>query len=140
MATGYEQIMVEVLARMKAAPLMVQKAGNIRRSHRTAVPREDGDSVHVIDGNDDQKKGSACQREGEFTISIVKRTDLGPEAVDPLKREVMRRLNPILNPWPDGVVLEPRGVRPDTEIADADANHVEMEFYVCYPVVDEWSL
>lgn len=146
--TGYETILATiVLARMTAAPKIVTDPSNVRRAHRTVIPRTADTSyaVHVIDGDDQPVKGkvgnaSCAWREGGFTLSLFARNDLGPTVLDGLRAEVMRRMSPYTVAYPAGVCINPGRITIDTDIADGDVVKVDMEFGLTYPVCGEWSL
>lgn len=148
MASGYETILADVvLARMTAAPNIVRDMKEVRRAHRTLIPKcaKDAYAVHVVDGYDQPQKdgkGNVCSgwREGGFTISLFARDDLGPTVLDPLKVEVVRRLNPYTEPHPVGITIDPLRITIQTQIADGDASRVDLNFEFCYPVQSEWSL
>lgn len=139
--TGYETVLVEVLARLRANPKIVSDLINVRRAHRTLQPRSESFAVHVVDGSDELRKGgnnsSCAKRDGEFTISLFARSDSGPTVLDALKIEVYRRLSLA---WDAGFVINPGRITIDTETADADAVRVDMDFEVCYQTAGEWSL
>lgn len=144
--TGYETILASiVLARLQAAPTIVTDAGQVRRAHRTAIPRTTGYSVHVIDDYDQPRRGAVgnrgcAWREGAFTVSLFGRGDAGPSILDPLKIEVQRRLSPDTAAYPVGICIDPGRIIVKVEIADADAVRVDMQFDLSYPVRGEWSL
>src|SRR6185369_4026521 len=93
MASGYELVMVAVLAGLKTPTPVIARVGNIRRAHRTAVPREAGDAVHLVDGNDEPVSGKHCgQRTGAFTLSLFKRDDAGLSTMDSMKIAVIARV------------------------------------------------
>lgn len=144
MPSAYETILAdEVLARLKAAPNIVTDPNQVRRAHRTKIPLLESFSVHLIDGNDAPRKGevSACpHRDGMFTVTLFGRSDLGPTVLDPLKIEVMRRLNWRTQAYPRGVTIDPGRIVIQTNIADKDAIRVDMNFDLSYPVAGEWSL
>jgi len=135
--SGYETIMVDVLARMKASPPVVPLA-NIRRAHLTAVPRSGAPAIHVIDGEDKPAARNKCGgREGKLTVAIFGRSDAGPSATDPYKIAVMARMAAA---WPVGILCVPGAIVPNVEVADTDVIRVDMEFSVSYPTADEWAL
>lgn len=142
MATGYEVTMVAVLAAMRTPTPIVPLAANIRRAHRTAMPREKGDFIHLIDGDDEPDRKQKCgRRRGKFTASIFVRSDDGATAADKYRIAVADRLETLGSSLPDGVMIEPPGrISPDTEIADGDATRVDMDFEFTYPTHGEWSL
>lgn len=136
--SGYETIMVEALARLKANPPLVANKDNIRRAKRTPVTREKAPAVHLIDGPDKPKRTNACGgREGEFTISLFARDDAGLSTLDATKVEVMRRMGVA---WPAGVVCYPGDIVPEAESADGDALRIDMSFRFEYGTAGEWAL
>lgn len=144
--TGYETILSAiVLARLKAAPTIVADLGQVRRAHRTLIPRTAGYSVHVIDDYDEPRKGATgnrfcAWRNGAFTISLFGRGDAGPMLLDPLKIVVNDRLSPDTEAYPIGICIDPGRVLVRVEIADADAIRVDMNYTLDYPVRGAWSL
>ena len=139
MSSGYETIMVNALARLKATPPVIGTLGNIRRAHRTAVPRDKAPAVHLVDGVDRPTKGNkGCGgREGSFTVSIFGRSDTGVSAVDAIKVAIM---NKMAAAWPAGVTCYPGQITHDVEIADEDAIRIDMDFELKYPTTSEWAL
>lgn len=134
MSSIAETCMENVLARLQAAPRFGGVAlASIRRSHRTAISRDKAPAIHVIDDDevpDPVKVGKGCAVPWEkgFTVSLFLRDDEGYPAADPLKLEVMSRLDPETAPWPAGVVLAYGKIAYQTEIADGDAVRVDMRF------------
>lgn len=139
--------MSAVLARLKAAPtnwgLGVQ---DVRRAHRTAVPKAGAPAVHLVGGRDEparEHSKSLCRRRNaEFTVALFVRNDAGESAADPLRIEAMRRLNPEttgLAAYPSGALVRPAEIDPDEEIADGDAIRIDMRFEFSYPATD-WKL
>lgn len=133
MPSGIERIMDEVLFRMRAAPALVK--GDIKRAHRTPVTLANSDAIHIIDGNDAPLKNK-CEREADFTVRIIARSDAGASAADPLKVAVYARL---AASWPTNITVVPGRISVVTEIADQDVTAVDMEFTTSYPA-GEWSL
>lgn len=128
-----ETLMREVLARLKAAPV-IANVDNIRRDHRTVVPRDKAPAVHLIDGAETPQPGkNDCYVSEDlvFTVSIFVRDDSGYAAADPLKIAVMAALNPA-TAYPATALGTPDLVRgrivSEDEIADTDALRVDMEF------------
>ena len=142
--TGYESVMAAILGRLDAAPknwgLNVQ---DVRRAHRTAVPRAGVPAVHLIGGADaparEHRTALCQQREADFTVSLFVRSDAGESAADALRVEAMRRLSPDTAPYAAGVRVTPGAIATDEEIADADAIRVDMQFAFAYPASD-WKL
>lgn len=133
MASIAETLMREVLARLKAAPVIVV-TDNIRRDHRTTLPREKAPAVHLIDGSETPIPGkNDCFVNDSlvFTVAIFVRNDSGYAAADPLKIAVMAALDPATayTSTPLGTPDLLRGrITSAQEIADADALRVDMEF------------
>lgn len=135
------------LARLKAAPALAvgNAKADIRRAHRTTVPRAGAPAIHWIDGVDEPARDGAATectrlRRKYFTVSVFGRSDLGVSAIDALVDAVNNRLNPFTTGYGDGVMLYQRGIAPETEIADTDATRVDMEFWFEYLAPDAWSL
>jgi hypothetical protein len=148
MPSGFETIMVEALRRMKVAGNAWPALENVRRAHKTAVPKDASNKIevglHVIDGGDAPAKrpsnADCAQRECDLTLAIFVRSDAGPAAADPMKLEAMRRMNPATAPWPSGVSIAPGPIKVDDELADADSIRVEMIFNARYAAAGEWAL
>jgi hypothetical protein len=135
--TGFETVMVQVVEELtNGSPDWAE----VRRAHRTLIPRASGVVVHVIDGPDEKVSAArGCgRRRGSFTVSIFVRDDDGPSTADPYKSEVLTRIGGA--DWPAGVVMDQGPIRPDTEIADEDVTRVDLEFPFSYPTNGEWSL
>lgn len=133
MSSIAHQLLEQVVSRLRADPFWGPLPENVRRSHKTIVPREQAPAVHVIDGPERVTRAGGCaRREQDFTVRLIVRDDDGFAAADPLKLEVMRRLNPSITGWPPGVTLTPEDITPDAEIADADVLAVEMAFTFRY--------
>lgn len=146
MPSGYETIMVAVLTRLKAPGTGWPAAADVRRAHRTDVPRSTSSPaalqrVHLIDGTDEPRKGTALcgMRDATFTVSLFIRSADGPQAADPHKVEVMRRLSPNTSAYTTGCVYPGRITVDPEQIADVDAIRVDLEFTFDYPAT-EWSL
>lgn len=142
MISGYETVMVALLARLQAPPhVLVTDVANIRRAHRTAVPRANAPAWHLLDGSDaSSSPKSKCERNSSCTVRIMLRADAGASAADPHKIDIMRRLHPqTAPPYPAGVHITPGSIVFDTEVADADVVNLDMTFPFSYPA-DEWSL
>lgn len=139
--TGYEYVMAAVLTALRASPPVVTLA-NVRRAHKTTIPRDKAPAVHLVDGEDDRDKKPACgKRRGNFTISIYVRSDDGASAADPYRITVCRRIENLGSSLPSGVMISPPGrISVESEIADADATRVDVEFSFTYQTRGEWSL
>lgn len=138
MASGYETIMAEVLARLSTPTPFVDGSYGVRRGHLTPIPRERSPAAHVVGGDDKAKKGSVCGgRVGDFTVSIFTRDDLGSGAADEYLLELYARMS---EPFDAGIVVTPAGIYRETEIADGDAARTDCRFDVAYPTGGEWSL
>jgi hypothetical protein len=134
MASIAETLMLEVLWRLKTQPV-ITNVDNIRRDHRTIIPRTMAPAVHLIDGAETPlSRRNYCFVDDDliFTVAIFVRDDAGYAAADPIKQAVMAALDPA-SAYPAG----PTGRTPDLlrgritsaqEIADADALRVDMEF------------
>lgn len=140
MTSGYETVMALLLAGLKASPPLVPNVGNIRRAHRTAVPKEKAPAIHLIDDDDTRDKGDKCgNHEARFTISVFVRSDDGASPADPYKRSAVARVRSTA--LPNGCkVNPPTRVRIDTETADTDASRVDIDFTFTYATGDPWSL
>lgn len=133
MASKYEQQLAAVLAKLKSPPV-IPVTSNIRRTHRTEVPREKSPAVHVIDG-DDAPGGSRCARAAELTVAIFVRGDDASAAADALKLAVIARVRAAAI---DGVSIKPpRRIAPETEIADKDVTRIDINFPFTYEVSDD---
>ncbi len=129
-----ETLMREVLARLKTA-VVISTLDNIRRDHRTVIPRAMAPAVHLIDGAETpHSRRNKCFVDDDliFTVAIFVRDDAGYAAADPIKQAVMAALDPAT-----AYTVTPTGRTPDLlrgritsaqEIADTDALRVDMEF------------
>lgn len=138
MASGYETVMQEVYDRLTASPALISGGYGVRRSHRTAISRDEAPGAHVVDGNDEPARGSKnCGgRQGDFVVSIFVRDD-DISAIDEYKREVYSRLSAA---WPSGISVRPGRIAVESEVADADAVRADLHFDVSYDTADLWSL
>jgi hypothetical protein len=133
-------LMEQVVERLRADPPLLDDITRIRRDHRTILTRDDCPAIHVIDGTEEPKSTKACiERAQVFTVAVFVRDDAGYAAADPLKLEVMRRLNPQTQAWQAGVDIVPGRIAPNTEIADLDALRLDMEFTFRY-ATGLWAL
>lgn len=144
MSTVANDLLVQVVGRLRAAPAIIDGEGNavlnIRRDHRTVVTRDQSPAIYILDGPEKQLIGKSCiTREQTFSVMLFVRSDSGFAAADSLKLEVMRRLDPNTQQWADGVDIVPGNITPDAEIADQDALRVEMEFAFRY-TTGVWTL
>jgi hypothetical protein len=140
MTTVAFDLLEQVVARLRAAPAFGVDPDSIRRNHRTTIPRDSAPAIHVVDGDEALKsRGTCANRAQAFMVVLFLRDDAGFAAADPLKLEVMRRLNPATQQWAAGVLIEPGDIRSITEIADADALRVEMDFTLSY-TTGLWTL
>lgn len=143
MPSGYETILSGVLSRLQTSPNIVNDPAQVRRAHRTVIPRTPGFSVHVIDDYDEpsgEGNANCARRRGAFTVSLFGRGDAGPTLLDPLKLEVARRLSPYTAAYPAGICIDPGRIFVKVEIADADAIRLDMNFTAEYQTAGEWSL
>lgn len=135
MSSGYEVNMVEALRRLSADAVL---APTIRRAHRTNVPKEAGDVIHLIDGLDEPVEGKRCgERVMSPSVVIFKRSDLGVAASDGLRIAVNDRL---VAAWGNGIVCQPGRIMADSEPADTDAVRIVMAFAITYQTAGETSL
>jgi endonuclease YncB( thermonuclease family) len=132
--------MLAVVDRLKTAAVIAE-TDNIRRDHRTVVPREKAPAVHVIDGDETPQKTATscyCKDELDFTVSIFVRDDEGYQAADPIKLAVMAALDPTVA-YGNAIELRRGRIRSESEIADGDSLRVDMEFQFCFQTA-EWAL
>lgn len=141
MASKAEDLMLEVLSRLKALPV-IENTDWIKRAHRTFNPREKSPAVHLIDGRELPKDSkNACDRDDEyaFTVSIFVRSDAGYSAIDPIKLRVMEALNPATAYPHSGGRLSQDALSFDQEVADEDALRLDMQFTFKFKV-GAWGL
>lgn len=136
--TGKEAILVAALDALQTpTPVAV----NVRRSHRVPVTREQGDTVHLVDGEDRKADGGGLRcgkRRLHFTTAIFVRSD-DAGAADPYSILIVERFNAAS--WPAGAVIGPPDrITIDTEIADEDLTKVDIEWSATYQTAGEWSL
>lgn len=144
MSSIAESLMQNVLARLEGSPSLMLGAQNVnvKRSHRTPVPRDEAPMVHLVDGDDipggKREGGCRTERTKHFSIDIFVRDDAGVTVADPLIVEVHNRMNPDFAPAFPGILrMEP--VRVDEEIADGDAVRVTLG-YECHYTTTGWAL
>jgi hypothetical protein len=138
MTTACEAIMVSALEALES-PTRV--ATQVKRAHLTLLPKEKGDTVHLIDGDDVPASGGGARcgkRRMHFITSIFVRSDVAG-AADSYKIAIAARFKETA--WPAGARLDPPGkITINTEIADDDATRVDMEWIATYATDGEWSL
>lgn len=139
----------EVLARLQAdllsaygasvdAPLLLE---NIRRCHLTRVNRDRAPAIHVRFGKATVSEDRACDWRWslDWTASVYLRSDDDAEA-DPIVIEVVNRLNPQTSTgYANNVVVKLTAIEADTEIADADAQRVDVKGTAEYETA-AWSI
>lgn len=136
--SAWEEIMVEALSRLTAPTDFIGTSGRgTRRSHLTAIDKDDAPAGNLRSGEDHPSKASKCAREGDIIVSIFVRDDDGESAADPYISELYSRFSAA---WPAGVSVSPGPIIRDTEVADGDATRVDCHFPVCYSVGERWSL
>ncbi len=136
----------ELLERMRAAPLSAYGpepplSDRIRRSHLTVVTRDTAPAVYVRFG--EAKRGTnkaSCnwRWDLEWQISIYVRSDNDADA-DPIVIECVRRINPDAVAYANGVFVEIVTIESDAEIADTDAQRVDIRGIAVYHTA-AWSL
>lgn len=133
--TGYETLMRNILARQQATPRI---ADDIRRAHRTAIPKASGTVIHIIDGIDKPQEGKPCgARVMSPSIVIYARDDAGVSVTDAACKAVNDRMQ---DAWPNGVTCKPGRILREAAIADGDAARVTMEFELEYGTAGEYVL
>lgn len=138
MATGYETILAEVEARLTTPGDFVDGSYGTKRGHLTPIPKEEAPGSHIVGGDDDRRKGSQCERDGEFTVAIYTRSDQGSKAADPYVIELYARLGAA--GWPRGVAVTPGPIHRETEIGDTDCARTDCTFKASYETAGPWSL
>jgi hypothetical protein len=141
MASKGELLMLDVLERLKSAPV-IDDLSNIRRSHRTVVPREQTPAVHLVDG-DHAPTDQNCQAKNElkFRVRIFTRNDDddGYQDADDIAVAVLAALDPNVVSYGEQVDLLRGRIVKEQEIADADSLYVDMEFTFRFQT-GEWAL
>lgn len=137
-------LMNEVLARLRADPPLVPDVTQIRRSHRTAVPRENAPAIHVIQGRLRRlQPESDCPVYWrlDFIVRPMVRSDDDFDTADPLMQAVLERLAPTTpeTAYQHSARLNFGDIDPDQEVADADALGLDMAFSFAFET-DDWSL
>jgi hypothetical protein len=148
MPTVAETFKREMLARLQAAPLSdygndPPHSDRIRRSHLTVVDRNQTPAIYLRAG-DATRRGeeTACPWKWEmyWRVSVYVRDDASDLASDPIVLEVVARLNPMVGvPYSNGVDLRLTKIEVVTEIADADAQCVDVVGVARYNT-NEWAL
>lgn len=136
----------ELLARLVAGPLTdygpdAPLAKNIRRSHLTVVPREEAPSIYLRFGRARPVADKSCQWRWEldWTVSVYLRSD-NDEDADPLVIAAVNRVNPSNGtPYTNAVRVELTEVDAETEIADEDAQRVDIKGVAKFGTA-EWAL
>lgn len=137
----------ELLARMQAAPLSSYGpepplSDRIRRSHLTRVDRDSAPAIYVRFGKAKRtgdRSSCSWRWELEWTISVYVRSDNDADS-DPIVIEAVNRINPYTTPYQNNVVLDDEpSIESDTEIADADAQRVDISGTAIFHT-PAWSL
>lgn len=143
MASLREQTMQVITERLQNGSPPISAV--VRRSHRTAVPRDQCPAIHIADGSDDVRatRGDCrTEREAMADVSIIVRDDDGYGTADDLAETVMARLRPDAEPsmpYPDGVRIDPVSIDVDDEVADLDILRLVLRFRIRY-TAGYWSL
>lgn len=131
-----EVFKLEMLARLQADPLSAYSASvdapllveNIRRSHLTAVNRDRAPAIYVRFGKAKVTEDKNCNWlwQHEWTVSVYVRSDDDAEG-DPIVIEAVTRLNPLTSTgYANQVVVKLTQIDAETEIADSDAQRVDI--------------
>lgn len=148
MTTIAETFKAEVYARLLGTTLddygpNAPQASNVRRYHLTNVDREDCPAIHMRAGDatkDSEDKGCRWCWSLEVRVSVYVRSDAGDGIADPIVNEVVRRLNPNVTPrYSNGVDLRLTKIETDTEVADTDAQRVDVVLTAKYDT-GPWTL
>lgn len=132
----------EVVARLRTAIVVAQPAGRIRRDHRTTLPLEATPAVHIVDGDEvpiGNSKGCSRRATLDFTLRIFVRNDQGSDPADAIKVAAMAALNPSITAYQHHALLTEGRISAIQEIADNDSLRVDMAFRFEYTRGD-WSL
>ena len=147
MSSLAETFKVEVLARLQAAPLTdygpnAPLIDNIRRSHLTIVDRERAPAIHARFGDakrTDDDRACPWKWQIDFKVSVYVASDNDADA-DPIVVEVIKRLDPMIGtPYANGVDLRLSRVESDVEIADQDAQRVDVVGSAKF-ITDPWQI
>lgn len=136
----------ELLARMQAAPLSAYGpepplSDRVRRSHLTAVDRDLAPAIYVRFGVAKRAADKAScdwRWDLEWTVSVYVRSDNDADS-DPIVIEAVNRINATVVPYSNNVVPELTSIESDTEIADADAQRVDIKGVAIF-FTPAWSL
>jgi hypothetical protein len=148
MSSIAEALKLEMLARLQAAPEMYDAdppvlVTEIRRSHLTAVDRDRAPAIYLRAGDMerlDLERTCPWKWSMAWRVSVYVRSDEADAAADPLVVEVVRRLNPTLGtPYTNGVDLRLHRIEVETEVADTDAQRVDVVGIARFQTVD-WAL
>ena len=146
MTTVAEMCKVEMLQRLQALPLddyfgtQGIDAGMIRRSHLTAVDRAKAPAIYLRFGDATKSEDKSCNWVWvhEFRVSVYVRSDDDSDA-DPAVQAVVARLNPNATPYEHAKFVRIDKVEAETEVADADAQRVDVIGTMTY-VTRAWNL
>ena len=124
---------------MRAAPTFGAEVQQVRRSHLTNVVRDKAPAIHVRFGSAKVTGDRSCGRawKMDWTVSIYVRDDNDATA-DPLVVEAIKRLDPDV-PYTNGADVELQSIDADTEIADGDAQRVDIRGTVKF-VTGQWAI
>lgn len=141
-STIADDLMDEVVARLRGYSGIGVDVEQIRRDHRTVLARDQCPAIHVIDGTEDPKNGKGCRCDVSFAfrVAIFVRDDAGYAAAAAIKVPVMAALDPTVGSgYGHNARLNRGRITSDQEIADADSLRVDMEFQFRYETA-EWRL
>lgn len=141
--TVYETTMQAILARLGGRRPVVT---NVRRSHKTSVPRDNAPAVYLAEAASDDVDGEVgncdTRRKCSPVVRVFVRDDDGYAAMDTIIAAVVARLSPDaadVDPYPAGVVVELGSIATDEEIADGDALRKDLTLDVRY-TAPYWTL
>jgi hypothetical protein len=122
----------ELLARLQATPLSTYGpepplSDRIRRSHLTHVNRDDSPAIYVRFGKATKADDRSCswRWELEWTVSVYVRSDNDADS-DPIVIEAVARINPYATPYQNNAVLDIDSIESEIEVADGDAQRVDI--------------
>lgn len=143
MSSIAESIMLNAWSRIDPDNSPALDAEEVKRARRTPVPKEKTPAVHLIDGDDIPRGGTAeagcgVSRTKFLSIDVFVRNDGGAAEADPLVVEVHRRMDPDIGTSFPGVVRM-GAIRVDEETADEDAVRVTLN-YECDYKTSGWNL
>lgn len=142
-----ELALVETLTRLTVPDFPDIDSANIKRTHLQNPPLEQTPAIHVIEGgllpeggNYARDNGCRTPWEQAVTLRLVLRSDIDTAGRDAIRLECLRRMSPMpAQQWTNGVVPKLGRMIPSSEVADNDAQILDIDLVLCFNAAP-WAL